>query len=295
MAGMPGPQTRQLCARLAVAAALVCAAAMVTAQQTTFSSRIDAVRVDVLVTENGTPVRNLGRNDFEVFDNGVKQDVDLVSFEQLPLNVVLTLDMSDSMVGERLANLRAAGLALVDGLKADDQAALVNFSEIVSLGAALTSDKAQVRAALQRAEPDGNTSLIDASFAGMVLGESRVGRALVVVFSDGLDTSSWLASKAVLDIARRCDVVVYAVSAARGVKMDFLRELCERTGGRLFELDTTDRLSAVFLQVLDEFRQRYLVSYSPRGVPDQGWHRVTVRVKGRNLDVKARPGYFAGR
>ena len=78
-------------------------------QQTTFTSRIDAVRVDVLVTENGRPVEGLIPNDFEVLDNGVRQRVDLASFEQIPLNVVLALDMSASLQGLRLGHLQTAG------------------------------------------------------------------------------------------------------------------------------------------------------------------------------------------
>lgn len=264
-------------------------------QNPTFSTKVEAVRVDVLVTENGRPVRNLGLADFELLDNGVKQQVDLVSFEQLPLNVILTLDMSDSVVGERLSNLRAAGLGLLDGFKKGDQAALITFNHMVVLGADLTADWSRVRKALEQAQPTGNTSVVDASFAGMMLGESDVGRALVIVFSDGLDTSSWLAPGAVLDIAKRCDAVVYAVSTGLGPKPEFLSDLSEQTGGRLFEIESTKSLSTVFLQVLDEFRQRYLVSYSPGGVPAEGWHRLTVRVKNRNVQVKARPGYLAGR
>jgi hypothetical protein len=59
-------------------------------------------------------------------------------------------------------------------------------------------------------------------------------------------------------------------------------------------IESTKSLSAVFLEVLDEFRQRYLVSYSPSGVPQDGWHELTVRVKGRGATVRARPGYLAG-
>ena len=75
----------------------------------TFTSRIEAVRVDVLVTENGRPVQGLTPDDFEVLDNGVRQRVDLASFEQIPLNVVLALDMSASLQGLRLGHLQTAG------------------------------------------------------------------------------------------------------------------------------------------------------------------------------------------
>jgi len=224
----------------------------------------------------------------------VRQTVGLVSFQQLPLNVVFTFDMSDSIEGERLANLREAGRSVLDALKKEDQAGLVFFNDEVVVGSALTSDTGPVRKALESAIPKGNTSLVDASFAGMMLAESDVGRGLVIVLSDGRDTSSWLRPKAVLDVAKRCDAVVYGVAAGLTLRAEFLKDLTDQTGGRLFMIESTKSLSAVFLEVLDEFRQRYLVSYSPSGVPQDGWHELTVRVKGRGATVRARPGYLAG-
>jgi Ca-activated chloride channel family protein len=281
----------------AIGLALVSAATMLPAQtqNPTFSSKVEAVRVDVLVTEDGKPVRGLRAGDFEVFDNGVRQTVDFASAEQLPLNVVFTFDLSDSIVGERLANLREAGHAVLGALQKDDQAAFVAFNDAVLVGPGLTSDSGLVRTAIDRAEPTGNTSLVDAVFAGMMLAESDVGRGLVIVFSDGLDTSSWLGPKAVLDIAKRSDAVVYAVSAGLASRSEFLGDLSEHTGGRLFTIESTRSLSAVFLEMLNEFRQRYLLSYSPAGVAQDGWHQLTVRVKSRSAVVKARPGYFADR
>jgi VWFA-related protein len=273
---------------------LASATAGVRAQNPTFSSRVEAVRVDVLVTEDGKPVRGLRPADFEILDNGVRQTVDLVSFEQMPLNVVFTFDMSASIVGERLENLREAGRAVLEGLKKDDQAALVTFNNEVVVGPPLTANTSLVRAAIERAVPTGNTSLVDASFAGMMVAESDVGRGLVIVFSDGRDTSSWLKPKAVLDMAKRSEAVVYAVSAGLRLKAEFLKDLTDQTGGRLFQVESTKGLSAVFLEVLNEFRLRYFVSYSPAGVSREGWHEITVRIKGRSATVRARPGYLAG-
>jgi VWFA-related protein len=200
--------------------------------------------------------------------------------------------MSESVAGERLDHLRRAGQALLGGLKKEDQAALITFRHDVTLDADLTTNADAVRAALDAATPAGETSLVAGAFAAMVVGESDVGRALLIIFSDGLDTSSWLQPESVLDAAKRADVVVYAVSVGR-VKAEFLRDLTAFTGGRLFEIEKTANLSAIFLSVLEEFRQRYLVSYTPRGVAKDGWHRLTVRVK-RSATVKARPGYLAG-
>jgi Ca-activated chloride channel homolog len=260
----------------------------------TFSSKVEAVRVDVLVTDNGRAIRGLTPEDFEIVDNGVPQEVDFVSFDQIPLNVILALDMSDSVAGSRLEALRGAGDAVLAELKKNDQAALVTFSHAVRSGASLSTDVPSVREALYEANGFGETALVDGVFAGMMVGESDAGRALLIVFSDGLDTSSWLTANAVLDTAKRADVVAYGVSVKSPVKPEFLRDLTSVTGGRLFEVEKEANLRSAFLGVLDEFRQRYLVSYRPRGVARNGWHRLDVRVKNRKATIKARPGYLAG-
>jgi Ca-activated chloride channel family protein len=265
------------------------------AQAPTFSSGVEAVRVDVLVTDRGKPLRGLQRDDFEVLDNGVPQVVDLVIFEQLPVNAILCFDMSDSVAGERMAHLREAGIAVLDALTPSDQVALVTFNQMVVLAHAPTSDFASVRRALGRGKAFGHTALVDAAHAGMLLGEADVGRALVIVFSDGVDTASWLTPQAVLETARRSDVVVYGVTAGNAGAAPFLRQLARTTGGSLFEIASTRDLAGAFLRVLDEFRQRYLISYSPRGVSPDGWHRLDVRVKRRSATVHARPGYLAGK
>jgi VWFA-related protein len=253
------------------------------------------VRVDVLVTDRGQIVRGLQPSDFEVFDNGVPQDVDLVIFERLPLKAVMVLDMSDSVAGDRLEHLRAAGVMLLDQLAPDDESALVTFSHVVTIDAPLTVDRARLRAALQRADGFGRTALVDATHTAIVIGESGVGRFLLIVFSDGVDTSSWLSPASVLDMARRTDVVAYFVSAGEKRKATFNHELTSLTGGSFIEIASTKDLSATFLRILEEFRQRYLVSYTPRGVSTGGWHRLEVRVKGRRVTVQARPGYHAGK
>jgi VWFA-related protein len=280
---------------LATAIAVLLLASGGRAQQSpAFSSKVEAVRVDVLVTDNGQPVRGLGPGDFEIVDNGIPQVVDLVSFDEVPLNVILALDMSDSVAGERLDQLRGAGGRVLAALKRGDQAALVAFSHAVQLGARLTGDVASVQAVLAAAQSSGQTALIDGTYAGIMVGESDAGRALLIVFSDGVDTASWLRADAVLDTARRADVVVYGVSVVSRLKPEFLREITSLTGGRLFEIEKTTNLASTFLAILEEFRHRYLVSYTPKGVAKDGWHKLDVRVRNRRTTIKARPGYLAG-
>ncbi len=273
-------------------------------QKPTFSSKVEVVRVDVLVSQGGQPLRGLRVDDFDVFDNGVRQQIDfLVSGEvdssskvaRLPLNVVLALDISDSIRGERLEHLRAAGMALVDRLTPQDQAALVTFNQVVRMRVPLTGDLGAVRNALPRISPSGNTALFDAAYAGMVLGESDVGRNLLILFTDGADTSSFLTREAVVEAAKRTEVVVYAAAVGKAGCATFLKDITDQTGGAVLPVESTRDLPDAFLRILEEFRHRYLLSYSPRNVGKGGWHRIDVRVKGRRADVKARPGYQAER
>jgi VWFA-related protein len=278
--------------RLSIGLLLILGAASAAAQRPTFSTRLDVVRVDALVTHNGRIVGGLGPADFEVFDNGVRQQVDLASFEDLPLNVALALDTSESVSGERLQHLRDAGRAVLGGLRSDDKAGLLTFSHRLTLRQALTGDTARLLEALEDVEPRGQTSLVDGTYAGLLIGDADAGRDLLIVFSDGVDTSSWLTPESVVESARRSEVTVYGVATRGGGESDFLEDMAEATGGAVVEIESTRDLSRTFVSILEEFRQRYVVSYSPRGVAKDGWHTLQVRVKGRRANVKARAGYF---
>jgi VWFA-related protein len=263
-------------------------------QQPTFSSRAEAVRVDVLVARGGTPVVGLTADDFEVRDNGVLQQVALLSADIMPLNVVMALDVSDSVTGTRLEDLQNAGRVLLNALTDRDRAALLTFGFAVTVAQRLTSDREAVGAALVRPPGGGRTALIDGCFIGLMLGASPVGRSLLLVFSDGVDTASWLTPDMVIGTARRADVATYAVVTGTAPKQPFLRDLTAATGGDLLEIKGTTDLGARFLRVLDEYRLRYVLSYNPTGVARQGWHRIDVRVKQRNVTVRSRPGYLSG-
>ena len=260
----------------------------------TFAAGVETIRLDVLVTDRDRVVAGLHASDFEVRDNGVVQDVELVGGEKLPLNVILALDTSGSLAGEPLEHLRSAGQALLGRLLPEDLVGLVTFSHEVSLREPLTTDRVRLRRALAAVEPRGGTAVIDGSYAAMMLGESDDGRDLMIVFSDGVDTSSWLRERQVLEAARRCNVVIYGVAVLGTAAPDFLGKLCWMTGGSLFEVESTRNLSATFLSIFDEFRSRYLLRYTPRGVSSEGWHSIDVKVKGRRGAARVRSGYMAG-
>jgi VWFA-related protein len=263
-------------------------------QDSAFASKAAPVRVDVLVTDNGVAVTGLTAADFEVTDNGVVQQIDLIEFDRLPLNVILALDMSASTTGERLPHLRLAARAVLGGLGSTDRAALLTFSDGIQLAHGLSADVAAVRAALDKVQPSGGTALVDGAFSALMLAGRDAGRDLVVVFSDGLDTGSILSRERVLDSARRSDAVVYGVTAGNSGKVGFVSSLSEQTGGQSMEISSTMDLQKTFVGILDEFRRRYVLSFTPRGVSGTGWHRLQVRVKGRRAVIAARQGYTGG-
>ena len=260
-------------------------------QGRTFRSRQDVVRLDVLVSRGGKPVLGLKPEDFRIKDNGVGQKAEFLSFDEVPLNVILTFDVSGSMSGDRLHDLREAGRALIAQLRTGDRGALITFSHATSVPVDLTSDTGALARALDRTGSIGQTSLVDASLAGLTFSGSEVGRSLVLVFSDGLDTSSWLEPGVVIDAARRVNAVVFAVTL--GKRAPFLKDLTEATGGDVVEVKATSDLRSTFVRILSEYRQRYVVGYTPTGVPPTGFHKVEVSVAGGGVSVKTRPGYQA--
>jgi VWFA-related protein len=273
--------------------ALAAGAVGIGAQQPTFSSRLDTVRVDVSVRQGARAIAGLTAADFEVLDNGVRQQIDFVSLEHMAVSVVLALDMSGSVEGQHLARLRAAGERLVGMLTANETAAVVAFTDQVTIASDFTADKTRLLSALDQPGGRGDTALVDATHASLVLAESQEGRPLVIVFSDGADTASFLLPNLVLDTARRTGPVVYAVTTFE-TSSDFIDGLVRLTGGRRLEVESLDRVSDAFAEILSESRERYLLSYTPTGVERGGWHEIDVRVRGRRAEVRARPGYLAG-
>jgi VWFA-related protein len=261
--------------------------------QTRFSARAQGVLADVLVTRDGRPVPGLKAADFELRDNGVVQDIDLIEWADLPINVVLALDASASTTGERLTHLRAAGHTLLDGLNPGDRAALITFSEAVMPRIALTAEARSVGAAIDGITPGGESAILDGLYAALMATQAETGRSLVVLCTDGTDTASWLLPDEVIESARRSNAVVYVVATGSARRWAPLADLANNTGGETIELEASRNLADQFGSILRLFRSRYVLTYTPSGVSRGGFHRLDVRVKRSGMKVKARPGYFA--
>jgi Ca-activated chloride channel family protein len=276
-------------------AAWLCAIApLASAQQPpVFSASSEVVRVDVVVTRDGKPVTGLGKAHFDLRDDGVRQEVEVVAGRELPLQAILVLDVSGSVAGDKLAGLKAAARWFLEGLAPADCAALVSFSHDVRLRTPACADRDATLSALDRLEALSSTTLHDAVYAALALAEPRQGRSALVVLSDGEDNTSWLSPREVQAVAAATDATVYAVAAAANrsdAQVRFLQDVARETGGRLWLLGGSLRLQEALRGVLEELRSRYVLRYQSRQ-PRSGWHKLEVRLNGVPGEVRARTGY----
>jgi Ca-activated chloride channel family protein len=266
------------------------------------------------VTDGRNPVGGLGARNFELFDSGVAQTIESVEVSELPFSVLLALDTSASMGGTPLRQLQEGARAAVETLRPGDRASMMTFSAVVGPPTPWTADRGSLSAAIERLQAAGTTSLFDAAVAAMVRRDPEPGRRnLVILFTDGDDTSSWLPDSAAYDLAARTDIVVYGITTGpvalaretalqwrSGIRLtreqsivssaDFLSSLAARTGGKHLRSAATD-LRAAFAQIVSEFRTRYVLYYRPDGVTATGWHPIDVRLKASRGHVTARRGY----
>jgi VWFA-related protein len=259
-----------------------------------FRAEVESTYVDVFVSEGGRFVPGLHASDFELKDNGVLQDVELLAVDTRPLQAVLVFDTSSSVAGQKLVALRNAGEAFLDGLRPTDEAALVTFSEEIAGAAGPTTDKEAVRAALSRLQPQGATAAFDALYSALLLGDPR-GRSLVVLFTDGDDNTSILGERQLRSVAERSNALVHVVGLGGDTdRAAALREIAEQSGGRFWTPASPERLREAFAAIAASMGERYVLRYLPQGVKREGWHRLAVRLRGARGKVQARRGYWVG-
>ena len=280
---------------LAAAAALPAVAAR--AQPVTVpGGSVEMVSVDVSVISEGRAVPGLSADRFDVRDEGARREVEMVAAGDAPLHVLLVLDASDSVGGERVKQLLRSAQAIFPDLRPADRVGLITFSEEVKLLADLESSPPAVRGLLARVQTGGGTSLRDAAWAALKRAETVRGRMLVLLFTDGQDTSSWLTEEAVLGLARESDSVIHVVSTAGrqdALNADpFLSRLAAITGGRLWEAADAEQQELAVRRALAEMRSRYVLRFERPRDARPGWHRLEVKLRGAKGDVLARRGYF---
>jgi VWFA-related protein len=274
-----------------------------------FKSGVDLVRVSAVVRHRkGRFVTDLSQSDFEVIDDGEAKEITDFRHDLAGVSVALLVDASGSMKAN-LGNAREAATHVLSWLDAErDEAAVFTFDteleEIAPFGAGLRlPDKLFSRS------PFGGTSLYDAiaQTAERVI-DRGTRRSAVVVLTDGLDNASQLSASDVSGIASAIDVPVYVIwivaavdnpsaeigaPTAMGLALaESLSDLANWTGGNFFAASIPAERSAAARQIVDELRHQYLIAFEASGRP--GWHPLSVRVRDRELVVRARSGYFAG-
>ena len=277
--------------------------------QPTFRSAVDRVSVAAVVRDKrGRFARNLRKEDFVVEEAGARREIlEFHADENAPVRVALLFDVSGSMrMATRLENARQAARHVLAAMKlGTDEAAVFSFDMNLQSLQPFTADAGAIENALARVEPYGQTSLYDAiantsrRVAERAPGDTR--RRAVVVFTDGMDTSSELTPGQVSAIASEIDVPVYVVTVVSQVDRDretedapegSLRALARWTGGEMFVTSSPAHESVAARQIVDELRHQYVLAFNAS--PTKGWQPLEVKTKHRDLTVRARSGYAAG-
>ena len=276
----------------------------------TFKSSIDLVRINAVVRDKkGRFVSSLAATDFEVEDGGVPRTITEFRREEAGVSIAMLFDVSGSME-DRMKNAKEAATHVLSWLNQDgDEGAVFTFDTRLTQISPFTAGKTTLPDELALVKPFGATSLHDAIAKTAEKVASRdVLRRAVVVFTDGKDTASKLTPGEVSGIASSIDVPVYIVGivppidnpsgqnalsgADRSPLARALTNLSEWTGGRTFAVSTIAERSQMARQLIDELRHQYLIAFEASTLP--GWHPLVVRMRDKDLTVRARSGYIAG-
>ena len=286
------------------------ALAGLTSDQAVFRARTDLVAISASVKRGNAPVANLAAADFRVTDNGVAQSIDAVTIESVPLDVTLFMDTSGSTAGA-LDRMKKNVVSIAGMLRPDDQFRLLTIG--LSVETPVPWQRAGSRMTLDMRAVPGISVVYDALFVALTHTPAAGRRHLIVAMTDGQDCGSLLDGARVLDASARSEAVLHWIYVSSGGdfdpnsvsawcspldagEVDYVGQSAARTGGDSHRSRFGDPAVRTFAQILDEFRQSYVLRYTPQGVPASGWHAVTVTIPGQPaLTIKARSGYFGSR
>jgi VWFA-related protein len=274
----------------------------------TFRAGADVVSVEAAVRRDKRPITGLKISDFELLDNGVPQEIADITYERLPIDVTVVLDVSASVTGPVLDQLRQSVRQLKSDLGPKDRLKLVAFNMQVRRLADFEAPAAATDAAFDKLSGNGSSAIFD-SIAVALAAPPREGRRhLIVLFSDGQDSSSITDPEVLFDVARRTTptvAIVLASAAPEHMASPFARspgrppvtigrlydQLARETGGTVVATTPGESLSSTFRRVLADFRSSYVLYFTPKNVDRAGSHTLQVRVKQEGAEVRARRGY----
>jgi VWFA-related protein len=285
---------------LPAAFALLVSSSALVAQQGPFRASVQTVPIYATVVDgSGRLVPDLTQGDFEIYDEGRRQEISIFRSDVQPLSVVVMLDTSGSMT-VHLDLLKHAAENFVIRLLPFDRARVGSFSDKIDLSPQFTSDRDALIRYLREGVDFGNpTRLWDAGMASMDALSEETNRRVVLLFTDGDDTASQDASLG--DLLRRAqaeDVMFYGIGLrsqvmGRSTRPDpGLRRLATETGGGYFELRSTDELGSTFGRVADELHRQYVLGFTPENL-DGKVHKLEIEVKRPGMTVRARKTYVA--
>ncbi len=269
---------------------------------------VDLVQLYLAVSDRrGRPIEDLAAGEVAVSEDGEPQVLQQFErVEQVPLDVVLLLDVSDSMQGKLGAAARAAEGFLTRVLQPQDQAALVLFNQMAELHVPFTHDGDRLRAGLGSLEAEGGTAIWDAVALSLYHFGGLSGRRALVVLSDGADYHSSLSFASIVEYAQRMEAKVYAIgllplvnpiSSEGKEARDHLRkleELAAATGGRAFAIETVSQLGSTYETIAHDLRSQYLATYpSSHAGSKPGYRQVKVEVRRPGARVRTMQGYYA--
>jgi Ca-activated chloride channel family protein len=280
------------------------------------AQQIPKIKVDVnlvhavatVKTPTGQVVGTLGKDDFEVFDNGVKQQISNFEHQtEKALSVALLVDVSGSTAKELSYEADSAGRfirTLFGEGNPDDALKLWTFNwRITEETRGFTRDQKLLNERLKKMQGDAGTAMYDAVYYAARDLSLRQGRKVLVVVTDGGDTASSKADiHSALEEAQLADTVIYAIivvpissPAGRNTGGEHaLQFMAEGTGGRTFLPTVGTALDKAFSDILTELRTQYLIGFYPHDVPltKDRFHKLDIRTKNPDLRVSARNGYY---
>ena len=281
-------------------------------QQPSFRAGVELVSMNVTVSEANRFVTDLMQDDFQVYEDGVKQDITLFNRTNLPIGLAVLMDTSASME-TRLPIAQEAAIGFARRLRPQDMAEVVDFDSRVIVIQPFTSKVIELEQAIRRTSAGGSTSMYNAIYIALkdlkkmvATSTDDIRRQAIVLLSDGEDTSSLLPFEEVLDLAKRSETAIYSIglrsdegassSSSRGFKeAEFvLRQLSQETGGRAFFPSNVSELGGIYSLIADELSSQYTVGYTSRNSKRDGaWRRIVVRVNRPNTTARTKQGYFA--
>jgi Ca-activated chloride channel family protein len=275
-----------------------------------FEAGIEVINLNVSITDaRGQYVTDLKREDFAVFEDGVKQEISIFAHENLPISMVLMVDTSASM-DDKLPAARTAGKRFVRTLRPQDMAQVMQFNDRATVLQDFTPDHIALEQAFDHTDASGPTALHNALYVALKdLAKQKSARELrrraLVLLSDGEDTASLVSDDQVLELARKTEINIYAISLRAKTAPDrnrlkfsqaahLLTALTQDTGGQVHFPNSLSELEAVYDRIAEELRTQYSLGYvSSNKRADGKWRRIVVRVSGRDdLKVRHKLGYY---